>query len=257
MTLNDEHPDSEDRQDTESEPLTAWARLRRMGSPRATRANLVAGLLAVVLGFAMVTQVRETRTSGLENLRQSDLVALLGSVNNQASRLGEETRSLTRTRDRLREGGSEAAEDAAQDRAAVLGILAGTAPATGQGITIDVEDPYGKVAAPALLDAVQELRDSGAEAMQINDVRIVASTWFGTDAEGQLVIDDTAVSPPFTVKAIGDPHTMATAMAIPGGVTESLEQAGATVKVTEKKAVDVTALRPAKEPDYARPSDEG
>ncbi|WP_018155865.1 DUF881 domain-containing protein [Demetria terragena] len=243
--------------DTESPRTTPWSRLRRMGAPRATRANVIAGVLAMMLGFAMVTQVRETRTSGLENLRQSDLVALLGSVNNQSGRLSKEVQDLTRTRDQLRSGSSGAAEKAVTQRAATLGILAGTTAATGQGITISVQDAGGTVKAPDLLDAIQELRDAGAEAIQVNDARIIASTWFGTDSEKQIVIDGKVVRAPYTIRAIGDAHTMATAMAIPGGVQESLERAGARVEVTSEKKVDVTALRPSKAPDYARPNGEG
>lgn len=250
------HEDSTPHEDPSPTPSSGWARLRRVGAPRATRANLLAGILAVVLGFAMVTQVRETRSSGLENLRQSDLVALLGSVNNQSGRLSKEVRDLTDTRDRLRSGGSGAAEEAARERTSSLGILAGTVKATGPGIRIHIASAGG-VGAPDLLDTVQELRDAGAEAIQINDVRVVASTWFGTDKQKRLVIDGTVLKPPYTVTAIGDAHTMATAMAIPGGVTESLEQAGATVRVTEHKRVDVTALRASKGADYARPSGKG
>lgn len=241
----------------DSTRTSGWARLRRMGAPRATRANLIAALLAILLGFAMVTQMRATRSSGLESLRQSDLVALLGSVNSQSGRLAKEARDLTDTRDRLRRGGSGAAEQEARDRAATLGILAGTEKATGPGIRITISDPKGEVGAPELLDAVQELRDAGAEAIQIGTVRVVASTWLGTDSKDRLVVDGTVVEPPYTILAIGDPHTMATAMAIPGGVTESLEQAGATVKIDQKKRVDVTALRPSKAPGYARPTEEG
>lgn len=254
MTVTDSEPETPADEQRSS---TGWARLRRMGAPRATRANLLAAVLALLLGFAMVTQVRETRSSGLENLRQSDLVALLGSVNNQSSRLSKESRDLTRTRDKLKQGGSGAAEQAARERAATLGILAGTEKATGPGIRMVITDSKDEVGAPNLLDTVQELRDSGAEAIQIDGVRVVASTWFGTDSKDRLVVDGTVVRPPYTVRAIGDPHTMATAMAIPGGVTESLEQAGATVTIDQKKKVDVTALRPSKAPDYAQPSDEG
>ena len=66
----------------------------------------------------------------------------------------------------------------------MLGILAGTVPATGPGVTITIDDPDGAVTRPTLLDGVEELRDAGAEAIEINDsVRVVASTSF-TDGDG-------------------------------------------------------------------------
>lgn len=246
------------REVSSAQPATAWSRLRRMGRPRATRANLIAAILALALGFAMVTQVRATRTSGLESLRQGDLVSLLANVNNQSTRLQREYDGLVRTRDQLKSGGSDAAAiKAGQDRLDTLGILAGTVAATGPGIKITIKDSGGAVSAPNVLDAVEELRDAGAEAIQIGDVRVVASTWFGTADGGRLLVDGQEVQPPYTVLAIGDAHTMSTAMAIPGGVVESLAQIGATATVTERKTLTVSALRPLSQARYAQPDDSG
>ncbi len=50
--------------------------------------------------------------------------------------------------------------------------------AQGPGITLTVEDTKGTVEADMLLDAIQELRAAGAEAIQVNDVRVVADTYF-------------------------------------------------------------------------------
>ncbi|WP_231635190.1 DUF881 domain-containing protein [Luteipulveratus halotolerans] len=245
----------------DDQPPSAWSRLAQMGHPRPTKANLLAALLALSLGFAVVTQVRQTRTSGLENLRQSDLVSLLASVNNQSSRLDKDVRDLTRTRDGLKSGtDDEAAVEAARDRLASLGILAGTQKATGPGIKIVVNDPNNAVSAPNLLDTVQELRGSGAEAIQIGNVRVVANSWFGTVDEGGqqvLVVDGKRVKPPYTILAIGDSHTMSTAMAIPGGVVEQLKNIGAQPTVLELGKVDVTALRPITPARYAQRDDQG
>lgn len=235
-------------QQAEAEPPpgtpSAWDRLRSAGAPRLTRANLLGAGLALLLGFAAVTQVRQNQDSDLETLRQSDLVALLGNANSQSQRLQQESQDLTRTRDQLRGSqGSEAAQRAARERLDTLGILAGTVAATGPGIELRIDDPDRKVTAPNLLDAVQELRDAGAEAIQIGDVRVVASSWVGTDGQNQLVVDGRKVEQPYRVLAIGDAHTMATAMAIPGGVSQTLRQAGATPKVTERKTLTVSALR--------------
>ena len=62
---------------------------------------------------------------------------------------------------------SRAALAETQRRAKVLGILAGTLPATGPGVVVAITDPQGKVRANVVLTVVQELRDAGAEALQI------------------------------------------------------------------------------------------
>ncbi|MBB2891731.1 DUF881 domain-containing protein [Flexivirga oryzae] len=232
---------------------TGWQRLWRAGRPRLTRANVYITVLAVLLGFAMFAQVHETRSSGLENLRQEDLVALLDSVNQQSLKLSKEAGNLTDTKKKLQDdNGDQAALKAATARLQTLGILAGTLPATGPGIRITVKDPKDVVKPSDVLNAVEELRDAGAEAMQINDVRIVASTYFAESTDGRLVADGTALQAPYTIVAIGDPHTMATAMEIPGGVVDALKQLGATPSVASAKHVDVTALRAVSTPRYAQ-----
>ena len=97
------------------------------------------------------------------------------------------------------------------------------------------------------------LRDAGAEAIQVGSVRVVASSWVGTDADGRLTIDDRMILPPYSIIAIGDSHTLAGAMAIPGGFTDSLRGAGATVTVSEAPTVQVEALHEARPPRYAQP----
>ena len=120
------------------------------------------------------------------------------------------------------------------------------------GVTIRITDPQGKVKAPMLLDVVQELRDAGAEAIQVGDVRVVASTWFGAQ-DGALRADGKPLSAPYVVKAIGDPATMDAAMRIPGGVVESMRQEGADAAVARADSITVDALATPAQPRHAQP----
>ena len=58
-------------------------------------------------------------------------------------------------------------------------------PASGPGIVMMIRDPQAKHTAAMLLDALQELVMPGAEAVQINDGRVGASTRFADGASGQ------------------------------------------------------------------------
>jgi uncharacterized protein YlxW (UPF0749 family) len=233
---------------------STWSALLRMARPRATRANAFAALLAIGLGFAIATQVQQTNQSGLEQLREDELVRVLDDVNQEQGRLGNDTRALEATRDRLLSGVDSSTEAlrAAQDRLDTLGILAGTKPATGPGVVITITDRNQKVTAALLLDAMQELRDAGAEAIQINGTRVVADTWF-KDADGGVEASGERLSSPYVIRAIGDSATMASAMDIPGGVSESVRREGAVSEVQQLPRVDVTALHSLEEPRYARP----
>ena len=50
--------------------------------------------------------------------------------------------------------------------------------------------------------------------------------------------------PPYRFLAIGDPQTIATALAIPGGVLDSLQRDDARGSVSESQEVVVDAVRP-------------
>ena len=170
-------------------PQRAWRRLLRAGAPRATRANVLAMVLAGSLGFAIIAQVHQTSLEGLENLREDELVRVFAGVDQNGERLGDEIRGLQSSLDLLKSQSTKEAEAqrAARERLEALGILAGTAPATGPGIVLTISDPDDKVDAPIILDTIQELRDAGAEAIQVNDARVVANTWFATTDGGLSV----------------------------------------------------------------------
>ncbi|WP_270888076.1 DUF881 domain-containing protein [Pedococcus sp. 5OH_020] len=233
---------------------SSWATLLRMARPRATRANVFGALLAILLGFAIATQVQQTNQSGLEQLREDELIRILDDVTQEQGRVSSDIRQLEASRDRLLSGVDSSSEalKSAQERLDTLGILTGTAPATGPGVVITITDPGHKVTAARLLDALQELRDSGAEAVQMGDQRVVADTWF-SDADGGITVSGHQIAEPYVIKAIGDSATMASAMDIPGGVTDSVRRDGAQSTVRQLKRVDITALHSLEEPRYARP----
>jgi len=245
-----------DQPDTaaESPSRKAWHRLGRAGRPRPTKANVLATVLALSLGFAIAAQVHQTSIADLEDLREDELIRILDTVDQDGNRLAEEIQTLQLSRDRLQSDTTSLteAQQAAQQRLDSLAIMAGTAPARGPGIVLTIRDPENAVTAPLLLDTLQELRDAGAEAVEINNVRVVANTFF-TDGEGGIAISGVAVSAPYVVTAIGDSSTLASAMEFPGGVTESVRLVQGEAGVETKEEVTVSALQTVSEPQYARP----
>lgn len=249
-------------QDAERPPMasvdgrSAWRRLLRMGRPRPTKANLLSALLAVLLGTAIATQVQLTNSRGLEDLSQSDLVRVLDDVSVRSSRLDQQVRELEATRDRLKNGTGDTAEamQQAENRVDTLGILAGAVPAHGPGIHVTISDPDRQLTGPVVLDLIQELRDAGAEAIDVGGVRVVASTYIGNQ-NSAIQVDGHSVARPIEVKAIGDSKTLASAMTIPGGVVESVRQKGGTAVVTEVDDVRITSVHEATPMTHATPAE--
>jgi uncharacterized protein YlxW (UPF0749 family) len=247
----------------------------RLLRPRVRRVDLLVALLLGLLGFAAVVQVRATQEEGpLAGARQEDLVQILDDLSNRNDRLRSEIGSLSTAQERLNSGtdSTQAALEEARRRAQVLGVLAGTVPASGPGISLVLTDADGALSADVLLDALQELRDAGAEAVQLDgpvrpgggptaqtqSVRVVASTSLldSDDGEG-VVVDGVLLRPPYRFAVVGVSATLASALVIPGGVVDTVEELGGMAVVEQLDQVEVSALRPLEEPQYARPAPDG
>ncbi|MEU7584074.1 DUF881 domain-containing protein [Streptomyces sp. NPDC041068] len=252
-------PETSAAAEPEGKPqLTGRQRLAQgLWPPRVTRPQLIVALLLFVLGLGLAIQVRSNNdSSALRGARQEDLVRILDELDDRTERLEEEKRRLEEQRTGL-ENSSDQAEEARKqtvERERQLGILAGTVAAQGPGITLTIEDKKGAIEADMLLDAIQELRAAGAEAIQINDVRVVANTYLSDADGGGVRVDGRKVGAPYLFKVIGKPQDLEPALNIPGGVVQTLEKEQATVTVERSEKIVVNALRPAKRPDYARSS---
>lgn len=228
--------------------------LLEMLRPRASRGQAVAALLLAVLGFALAVQLRSTQEQGLSSLRQQDLVRILDDVSERSQRLQTEVNELEATKQELAANRGTSAIEEARKRADTLAILAGTAPAEGPGIELTIFDPQGGVQASRLLDAVQELRDAGAEAIQLGSVRVVASTYFVDTAAG-IQVDGVAMSPPYRLLVIGDTRSLSSTLDIPGGILEVLRQNDqADALVAPRDLIKITALHVTTAPQYASPA---
>ncbi|WP_420124126.1 DUF881 domain-containing protein [Nakamurella sp.] len=244
---SDDRTDAGPPADQAAPPRSRWS---------GSGAHLLIAALCALLGFAVVLQVQRTAAGDtLAAARPDDLVQILDELQRREADLNAEIAGLQDSLGRLQRSGESSAEALAEARrqSAALGILTGTVPATGPGVTIVIADPDGKVPPEVLLDAIQELRNAGAEAFQVGPVRIGVDSAF-TGSGGAITLDGQRLSAPYTITAVGDPPTLAAALAIPGGVLDTVRRAGGTMEVTQSDSVTVDALRQPREPLYARPA---
>jgi len=239
-------------------PEPARSRLARAFVARPGRGQLVVAVLLASLGFAAALQIRLTNTDGdFSGQRRQDLVALLDSLSSATDRTESRIDELEEARDKLLTSSQrrQAALEQGRSELDVLAILSGTVAATGPGITVTVTDPDGSVLAASMLNGIEELRDAGAEAIEVNDqVRVVASTSF-TEVADQIVVDDVTLLPPYVIDAIGSPQTLSEAMVFPGGFSDEVEELGGAVSVEQLDVVRVDSLHEVEEPEYSQPTD--
>jgi uncharacterized protein YlxW (UPF0749 family) len=104
-----------------------------------------------------------------------------------------------------------------------------------------------------LLKLFNEVRASGAEAIAINDQRLVETTEISC-AGPTILVNKTRLVPPFVIRAIGDPETMEAALRLRGGVVEYLQFYRIQVSINKKNEVIVPVYHGAPVYRYAKSS---
>ena len=212
---------------------------------------LLVALVTGMVGFLLISQIRGSQgfRQQLQAEDEGDLTRILASLSTEADSLRDEISTLklqllTLQTSNQRDASAAAAAD---DQRKALEVLSGTVPVTGPGITLNIEDPSGAVAYDTMIDIVQELRDAGAEAIGINDVRVGVTSSF-SERDGHVVLDDAVLNAPFHVNAIGQGSTLEGGLKIPGGAIDtltSLRDVHTTVLRTAKLVIPALARAPA------------
>lgn len=203
---------------------------------------LLLGLLITVVVIRPEGEDDQWRTA-----RTEDLVQILDDLGSRQERLEDEAARLVALQRDLETGSTAEALADAQRRLAALQVLSATTAVSGPGLTITLADVAGRVDSTVLVDAVQELRDAGAEAIQIGDTRVGVSTWF-SDGDDGATVNGEPVGDVITIMAIGEPETMSAAMSIPGGLAETVRTRGAQFTATPTTNMTISVTVPVSEP---------
>ena len=125
--------------------------------------------------------------------------------------------------------------------------ILGLSEVTGPGVIVTLSDSKKDISSALdpsslvvhdldVLSVINELQNAGAEAISINDQRIVPTT--GIICGGNIIdINQEKVGAPFVIKAIGLPEQLA-ALSRPGGYLETLK--GYSIGVELKKSNNIT-----------------
>lgn len=138
-------------------------------------------------------------------------------------------------------------------------ILAGIEDVEGPGITIIVDDlkfsekvNYPLISYSMLLELMNELNAAGAEAVSINDQRIISTTEIRQVGGIHININTVSYAPPFIFRAIGDPKTLEAALRLREGIVERIESNGVAVTITQEQLIKIPKYNGVIEKKYAK-----
>ena len=236
------------------EPNTrTWKQTWRALIARPRLVHLVLCLICLTLGFTLVTQLRAQQTDPLESLSQQDLVSLLDQLNTREETLRSTQQDLEEQLQALKTSVSDqqAAADAAQKTREQAEINAGTVPVEGPGLRAVISDENHSVEATQFVVMLGELRNAGAEAIELNGIRLTSHSWF-QDSHGGIEVDGVSITTPYTWNVIGAADTIQTALEIQGGSAQQIRGLGATLNVTPLSQVRISSTVEAEPPTYAK-----
>ncbi|MBP7072034.1 MAG: DUF881 domain-containing protein [Clostridia bacterium] len=143
-------------------------------------------------------------------------------------------------------------------------ILAGIEDVEGPGITVVVDDlkfsekvNYPLISYSMLLELLNELNAAGAEAVSINEQRIISTSEIRQIGGIHININTVSFAPPFVFKAIGDPKTLEAALRLREGIAEKLENSGVAVTITQEQLIKISKYNGVIERKYAKVVKEG
>lgn len=220
---------------------------------RGWTARLSLMTISLILGLLVVAQLR-TRNNIARVASNDDWDYVVGELVVGNARMRNEIDAMEKDVAELR--GAEGAAAVVQslvDEANQLRVANGLVTVSGPGVQVTV---VGPVSVLDLQDLINELRNAGAEALALNDQRLIAWSAIASDGE-QVTVDGQPVPAPYHLSAIGNPETLRAALLRPGGLVPLLRAANPSIVITvrESDRLTLTVYRQGVEFVYARPAD--
>lgn len=215
-------------------------------------------LVCLIVGTMISTQFRsaEHAKQSVNQQRAEDLAEKLKNAE-------KENKELTNKLEELEVQGTSGDPKLLND----LKIKAGEVALTGPGVIVTVDDSQVKpkngenlnlyvIHDDDLLRLLNELRAAGAEAIALNKERMLDVSEVRC-AGPTVSVNNTRFTPPYEIRAIGDPKTLESALRLRGGVVETLKFWGINVNVKRSDKVEVPAFKGTRHFEFAKPKEGG
>ena len=209
----------------------------------------IIGIALFLLAMMLVAQIKTVSNTEevLKGKREIELSEELIKLKNEYDTLKKKYDENEKIVEEYRTNASSNSELIASMKSAIetYSILAGATDVSGEGVVVMLDDGdtinEGSdvlVHDSDVLTVVNELKAAGAEAISVNDERIITTT--AIRCVGPVIqINYHKVAAPFTIKAIGNAQYLESAMTIKNGVVDVLKKYGINVKIERNKNLQV------------------
>lgn len=192
--------------------------------------------------------VNETDITSIETMRESELQDELA---NWKTKYEEADEQLQSTNSKIEEynknkESSEETNNVMDNELSQINMSLGKTDVEGKGIVITLKDStdenVSKINASNLLLIINALKLAGAEAIAINDQRIVNMSDIvdiNSDYSNFIKVNGERILSPYTIKAIGDPTYMESSLIGNGGEVDVLRKTGQDITIDKPNNVKI------------------
>ena len=216
------------------------------------------GLTALVLSgitFLQFKTVEQTDITAIETMRETELRTELSSwkakYDEISLKLAETENTILQYRTELASASnaSEVAKQEVKDFEKYLGYT----DLQGQGVVVTLQDnEFKNIESYDLLSLVNELKLAGAEAVSINDERIVSTTDITMINNRIILVNTRRISGPYVVKAIGDKKYLESAITIKGGYYDDMIANDKTINYEISNRIEINKFNQTLELENAK-----
>ncbi len=209
---------------------------------------ITAGIACFVLALVMTMQfkiVNETDITSIENMREAELTTELAnwkSKYEETNQKYEETVAKIEEYKQTKQSNEETTKILDEELQQVNMIL-GKTDVEGEGIEITIRETDNeeieKVTADDLLLIVNELKNAGAEAISINDERIINMSDIVDISATFIKVNGQRILAPYVIKAIGNPSYLESALTGNGGYVDEMKKIGQDVSIEKPNKVKI------------------
>ncbi len=214
--------------------------MRNRSADRTARGQrlFVVSLIAVLLGFLLIVQLRSQAlvARSLANQDNTSIALLINDLNHANGQLLQQSLALDERQRALQQGLVTGGTDtqAIGKELTVLRVVAGLLPVHGPGLEIRIEGPVMDF---EIQDALNNLRNAGAEAAALNGYRIVDGTPIVSNGTA-LQVAGHPVSSPYVLRVVGDPEQLESA----ADISASSLQTRVQVTITRRLDLAITEV---------------
>jgi uncharacterized protein YlxW (UPF0749 family) len=209
--------------------------------------------VTLMVGLLLVGQLRsQARPIELNSLSAQDLSALIETLSSRNSDLRAALLDASAQVRDYQLGGDQGESALIVARADLerINALAGLIPVKGPGVSLDIEGSLDPI---AVNDLINELRNSGAEAIAVDGVRITARS-VAVQGTGGILIDGVEIGRHFAMQAIGSREGLLSSLNRPGGIISQLELfVSASIVASQQEHLELPGTRQDLTPKVARP----